>query len=90
MRAPGPFYTRALPGGGYVLIESKREADSALVRALLLVERRADPTRRVGHPPPVVAEAIATDAQRAIDALIEIATDNVEVARAIQRWQLRK
>lgn len=60
------------------------------VHAQLLVERRADPGRRVGHPPPVVAETDAPDAQRALDALYAIAANNVEVARALQRWQARR
>jgi hypothetical protein len=89
-----PVYTRPLPGGGYVKIEvAPRVAASSAVEgemgasARLLVERRADPGRRVGHVPPVVAESIAPTLQRALDELYDIAADNVEVARAIQRWQ---
>ena len=89
MTAPDSRYQRSLPGGGYVAIESTRESASAPARATLLVERRADPIRRVGHPPPVVAEAVDTDPQRALDALSHIADDNVEVARALRRWDLR-
>ena len=87
MKAPRSLYRRALPGGGYVAIESTPESESAPVHAQLLVERRADPVRRVGHTPPVVAEATDDDAQIVLDALVEIAADNVEVARALLRWQ---
>jgi len=54
---------------------------------VLLVERRSDPTRRIGHAPPVVAEAVAADPAAALAALFEIAANNVEIARALQRWQ---
>jgi hypothetical protein len=57
------------------------------VHLLLLVERRSDPIRRIGHEPPVIADVVDGDLQRAVDSLIEIATNNVEVARALQRWQ---
>lgn len=81
-------YRRPLPGGGYVAIDSApKNASGTAVRAHVLVERRADPGRRVGHVPPVVAEAVATDVQRAIDKLSGIVNNNVEVARALQKWQ---
>ena len=84
-------YRRALPGGGYVAIESSPDAtgDSG-VKAHVLVERRSDPGRRVGHAPPVVAETEAVDVEQAVGALSEIADNNVEVARALQRWQARR
>jgi 2-polyprenyl-6-methoxyphenol hydroxylase-like FAD-dependent oxidoreductase len=56
----------------------------------VLVERRSDPGRRVGHAPPVVAETEAADVEEALDALSELADNNVEVARALQRWQARR
>lgn len=84
-------YRRPLPGGGYVAIDSVPDATGdATVRAHVLVERRSDPGRRVGHVPPVVAETVAPDVQHAVDALTEIAANNVEVARALQRWQARQ
>jgi hypothetical protein len=87
----GRLYTRPLPGGGYVAIESAAvTGDSERIRAHVLVERRADPTRRVGHAPPVVAEAVAADVQELIDELYSIAANNVEVARALQRWAARR
>ncbi len=89
MRVPRPLYRRPLPGGGYVAIESTSDSDDAEVRASLLVERRADPVRRIGHAPPIVAEAIDRDPQRALAVLVEIATNNVEVAKYLKRWQSR-
>jgi hypothetical protein len=87
----GLLYSRLLPGGGYVSIEATPEAiDSPRIRAMLFVERRADPTRRIGHAPPVVAETVAVDPQRALEALFAIATNNVEIARALQRWQAKR
>jgi hypothetical protein len=68
-------YSRPLPGGGRVIVEQEPDG------ARLWVERRTDPHRRVGHTPPVLALAPA------VDELVEIAADNVAVARAIQRWQ---
>jgi len=84
-------YRRALPGGGYVAIDSSPDAtgDSG-VKAQVLVERRSDPGRRVGHAPPVVAETEAADVEQALDALSDLADNNVEVARALQRWQARR
>ena len=84
-------YRRPLPGGGYVAIESSPDAtgDSG-VKAHVLVERRSDPGRRVGHVPPVVAEIEAADVEHALEELSEIAGNNVEVARALQRWQARR
>jgi|ERR1700722_19734246 hypothetical protein len=84
-------YRRALPGGGYVAIDSSPDAtgDSG-VKAQVLVERRSDPGRRVGHAPPVVAETEAADVEEALDALSDLADNNVEVARALQRWQARR
>jgi hypothetical protein len=93
-RPPGSesrLYRRSLPGGGYVAIDSVTgDSDSARVHVQLLVERRADLARRAGHEPPVVAEADAADAGQVFDELYAIAVDNVEVARAIQRWQARR
>ena len=88
-------YRRALPGGGYVAIESSPDAtgdsdSKPQVKAHVLVERRSDPGRRVGHAPPVVAETEAADVEQAVGALSEIADNNVEVARALQRWQARR
>jgi hypothetical protein len=85
------LYRRQLPGGGYVAIDSTTGvSESARVHVQLLVERRADLARRAGHEPPVVAEADAADPTQVFDELYAIAVDNVEVARALQRWQARR
>ena len=82
---PEPLYTRQLPGGGYVVIEATRH--DAEVSLRLYVERRVDPKRRAGHQPPVVAEITGVDPERGVRQLVRIAENNVEVARALQRWQ---
>ena len=48
MMADSVLYTRELPGGGYVSIESIPETATAF-RARVAVERRTDPLRRAGH-----------------------------------------
>ena len=80
------LYSRTLPGGGYVTIEVEQPHDHQ-VHAMLLVERRVDPTRRDGHPTPVVAEATADSETSAFDALYPIAANNVQLAQRIMRWQ---
>jgi hypothetical protein len=81
-----PLYTRQLPGGGYVVIEAAQT--DAEVSLRLYVERRVDPKRRQGHQPPIVAEISGVDRERAVRQLVRIAENNVEVARALQRWQI--
>src|SRR5918912_2013166 len=78
MNGPGILYTRELPGGGYVVIESLPSEDSAVYRARVSVERRSDPTRRAGHPPPIIAELSGTSRTSVFDELYRIASDNVE------------
>ena len=80
------LYTRELPGGGYVAIEAL-PADGAQYRARISVERRTDPARRVGHLPPVIAEAAGPSRTSVFNELYRIASDNVAVARGILRWQ---
>lgn len=82
------LYTRDLPGGGYVTIEAL-ETSPSTYRARVLAERRADPTRRTGHTPPVIAEAEGSSPTTVFDELYPIAADNVAVARWIMRWQAR-
>jgi hypothetical protein len=83
-----PLYTRQLPGGGYVAIEATRSDTEVSLR--LYVERRVDPKRRSGHHPPVVAEVSGVDREQAVRQLVRIAENNVEVARALQRWQISR
>ena len=95
MPSPALLYTRALPGGGFVVIEAIRVAAPAVTtdaayHAALCVERRADPTRRTGHTPPIVAEACGGNPAQLLDTLYPIAVDNVAVARHILLWQARR
>ena len=83
-----PRYTRPLPGGGYVEIDESGDAEAGFC-ARLRVERRADPQRREGHPPPVIAESEGADPEVAFAPLHAIAASNVFVAQRIQRWQMR-
>jgi len=80
------LYTRELPGGGYVVIDDLVEGTGKTHHARLLVERRADPTRRTSQPP-VIAESDAPDPAAALEPLQRIATDNVALAHAIRQWQ---
>ncbi|MGH7663219.1 MAG: hypothetical protein ACRENI_02820 [Gemmatimonadaceae bacterium] len=80
------LYTRELPGGGYVAIEGEAATD-AVFRARVSVERRADPLRRSGHPPPVIAESEGATRAAVFNELYRIASDNVALASAILRWQ---
>jgi len=89
MPSPALLYTRELPGGGVVWIEATEVpgGSESTYRASLCVERRADPARRAGHKPPVVAEAEGVSAEQILEALYPIAADNVAVARQIRLWQ---
>jgi hypothetical protein len=95
------LYSRQLPGGGWVTLESESPeaghaaaADAAATssaaepaRVVLRVERRTDPVRRSGHAPPVIAEAVAPSETVAFDTLYPIAASNVQLAQRILRWQ---
>lgn len=78
------LYSRELPGGGFVAIDVLPHADAPHAR--LWVERRADPTRRAGHHPPVILELEASDLDGALGALRAVAADNVALAQALRRW----
>ena len=80
------LFTRELPGGGFVAIESVPGADG-VHRARISVERRRDPERRLGHTPPVIASAEGASSEAIFEELYRIAIDNVEVSRGIIRWQ---
>jgi len=82
------LYRRNLPGGGFVNIEAEGGAtDIQLHRAVITVERRSDPARRDGHHPPVVAVAEGPSSQSVFRQLLEIAGDNIAIARALLRSQ---
>lgn len=87
MRTRARLYTRELPGGGYVAIDGLPRDGDLNAHLRLWVERRADPTRRAGHTPPVLVETDALDAELALAQLRSIAADNVAIAQAIRRWQ---
>jgi hypothetical protein len=82
------LYSRELPGGGYVLIEAVPQTATAF-RARVAVERRTDPLRRAGHEPPVVADLAGESRADIYGELYRIASDNVAVSAALQRWQAR-
>jgi hypothetical protein len=81
------LYQRELPGGGFVSVTEKDLSQSGTHRAFVTVERRSDPGRRAGHAPPVVAVAEGSTRQSVFRDLLEIAADNVAVARALLHWQ---
>jgi len=70
-----------------VNVELDPQSASGVHRAYVAVERRADPVRRNGHVPPVVASAEGGTRQSVFAQLLEIAADNVAVARALLRWK---
>ena len=80
-------YTRNLPGGGVVAIEVAPQG--SVHRARLVIERRSDPRRREGHPPPIVVEAMGEDAADVFGQLYAIASNNVAIARTIMDWEAR-
>lgn len=81
------LYRRELPSGGFVRIDGFAQGEMAYV-GLLRVERRGDPSRRFGHPPPVVLEHHGSCQEEVLEHLMEIATNNVALASAIKRWQV--
>jgi hypothetical protein len=86
MNTPAVLYTRELPGGGFVSIETL-PSDGTTFRACVSVERRTDPGRRAGHSPPVIAELSGDSRSGVFGELYRIASDNVAVASGIMRWQ---
>jgi hypothetical protein len=82
------LYSRELPSGGFVMIEADN-AEGGLHHAFVAVERRADPSRRAGHEPPVIAEAHGTSRTTVFKELYGIACDNVAIARALIKRQAR-
>lgn len=89
MEEPQLLYSRELPGGGVVTIETMAESGTS-VRAHVAVERRGDLKRRDGHVPPVIAELDAPTRADVFQALYAIASDNVAIARGLIQWQARR
>lgn len=81
------LYQRELPGGGYVSVEEDASIPGEIRRAHVAVERRREPFRREGHDPPVIASAEGSTTHSVFRQLLEIASDNVAIARALLRWQ---
>jgi hypothetical protein len=79
----GAVYWRELPGGGYVAIDVRRDAEPA--RTLVSVERRSKHERRDGHHPVVIAEADGDERSPAFAELYHMAADNAAIARALLR-----
>ena len=87
-----PIYRRQMPGGGYVeveldtsLDETARDARGGPIRGRVIMERRADPGRRSGHPAPVVAELAGDDRDELMADLFRLAQDNAALARNLMR-----
>ncbi|MFL5562377.1 MAG: hypothetical protein ACJ79K_12965 [Gemmatimonadaceae bacterium] len=80
------LFTRELPGGGYVAIESL-PTEAGIHRARVSVERRTDPDRRLGHVPPIIVTLEGASPAELFEELYRIAVDNVEIARGIMKWQ---
>jgi hypothetical protein len=85
-QAPKVMFSRELPGGGYVTIQVQ-DGDGAPCRGRITVERRSDLRRRDGESVPIIAEREGLSAELVYESLLEIATDNVAVARAIRAWE---
>jgi len=91
------LYRRELPGAGYVAIDLTRSSDDSAdlqgaggSRVRLVVERRADEERRVGHTPPMVAEFAGDHHAAEVGELYRMAADNAALARALMEWQSRQ
>ncbi|HYC50004.1 MAG TPA: hypothetical protein VEB19_02735 [Gemmatimonadaceae bacterium] len=80
------LFNRDLPGGGYVAIELSDRNGGGNRRVRVLVERRSDRNRRVGHAPPVILEEDWTP-ERGFGELYRVACDNVAIARALLKLQ---
>lgn len=89
--ARGALYHRPMPGGGYVDVEMDlvRVSDGAAprVRGRVILERRGDHGRRIGHRPPVVSEVTGDDVNDVMAELFRVACDNAALARSMMRWQ---
>ena len=84
-------YRRPMPGGGYVDVEMEvgqgSEGAVGHAQGRVIMERRAELSRRVGHQPPVVAEMSGDDADELMAHLFRLARDNSALARSLMKWQ---
>ena len=83
----GRVYWRDLPGGGYVALDVVDEARNPDGRFIgrITVERRVEPSRRIGCTPPVIAEARAHTAGALLHQLLPIARSNPAIGAALLR-----
>jgi hypothetical protein len=81
-RSAARLFHRDLPGGGYVAIELAGTAASPERTVRVIVERRSDRGRRLGHRPPVILEE-EWKAERGFGDLYRMACDNVAIARGL-------
>ena len=93
-RPRAALYRRPMPGGGYVEVELDRLDDDTVSgggtpphHGRIIMERRADPSRRYGHPAPVVAELTGDDRDELMADLFRLACDNAALARSLMRRQ---
>ncbi|HET9454763.1 MAG TPA: hypothetical protein VFO66_10820 [Gemmatimonadaceae bacterium] len=82
-RAAERLFHRDLPGGGFVAIELSGPATTDR-RVRVVVERRGDRERRVGHKPPIIHDEPWSQ-DRGIGELYRMACDNVAIARGLLR-----
>ena len=85
MAATAILYARPLNDGGFVAIEACQPVGAAY-HARLYVERRADPGRRQGHAPPVVAEYDGPTRLSVMTELYRLAADDELLANGVARW----
>lgn len=81
-RSAERLFHRDLPGGGYVAIELVAPGAAPGRRVRVIVERRADRSRRLGHRPPVILDE-EWKAERGFGELYRMACDNVAIARGL-------
>jgi glycine cleavage system regulatory protein len=92
-RPDSTFYRRPMPGGGYVEVELEAAVVNAsdkrdrMLRGRIVMERRADPSRRYGHQAPVVVELTGDDRDELMANLFQLAQDNAALARNLMRMQ---
>lgn len=86
-RAAERLFHRDLPGGGYVAIELAAPHSPSGRQVRVVVERRADRARRLGHRPPVIHQE-EWQPDRGIGELYRMACDNVVIARGLLRLRV--
>lgn len=90
---PEQVYRRHLPGGGYVAIEVMPTRSLLGLRSYhghVVVERRIELERRIGHRPLTVAEADSPTISGVIHELFAVAHSNTLIAaRCLERKRQR-